>query len=150
MKYLDKISFFPADKCPGSTSVPGRRAQHAHYATSHTTDASGEYIRSHRLMLHLTFEHTSQRASLDLFHAGVLGGVEENDAWSPKGKRRSGTPRWCRRQLEFRDVLACGAQQKPKPAPGRWKLQRLAKGLSVPETSSSAGSLGFAAEVPGV
>lgn len=90
--YLDRIFFFTADKCPGSTYVAGRRARHACYARSHTADASGEYTRSRRLGPHLAFEHKTQRASLDLFHARVLGGVGEDDAWSPKGVIRSGTP----------------------------------------------------------
>ncbi|KAJ7403265.1 hypothetical protein BTVI_78850 [Pitangus sulphuratus] len=107
-------------------------------------------LRVMQTCTHLTFEYKSQRASLDLFHVQVLGGVEENNAWSPKGDRRSGTPGQHRRQLEFQDMLACSAQQKPKLAPGSWKLQGLAKDLSISETSSSAGSLGFAAEDPGV
>lgn len=150
MEHLDRFTFFPADKCPESTSVPGSRAQHAHDARSHTTEAPGEFIRSHRPIPYLMFEHQSQRSSLDLFHASVLGRGEQNDAWSPKGERRSGTPGQCRRQLEFQDMLASNTQQKTKPAPGLWKLQILAKGLSMPETSSSSGSLRFAVKVPGV
>lgn len=42
---------------------------------------------------HLMFEHQSQRPSLDLFHTWVLGMMEQNNAWSPKRERRSGTPR---------------------------------------------------------
>lgn len=68
----------------------------------------------------------------------------------PKRSDQEWNLRQCRRQLEFQNVLACATQQKPKPIPGRWKLQRLAKGLSIPETSFSAGSLGFAAKVLGV
>lgn len=74
MEHLDRFTFFPADKCPESTSVPGSRAQHAHDARSHTTEAPGEFIRSHRPTPRLMFEHQSQRSSLDLFHACGTGG----------------------------------------------------------------------------
>lgn len=113
--------------------MPGTTAQHVCYARRCTTAFSGEYIRSCRHSPHLAFEHKSQRASLDLFHAWVFGGVGENDAWSPRGEKMSGTPGQCRRQLGFQDILASAAPPKPNLAPGHWKLQRLAKGLSIPE-----------------
>lgn len=96
-EYWDRITF-PQQTNFQDSSLPGTRAQHTHHARSCTSEST---ISSCRLSPHFVFEHKSQRASSNLFHAWVLGGVGKSSAWSPRGEKRSRTPRQHRRQLGF-------------------------------------------------